>query len=162
MKVILGLCTNEVLFNATLSHSCFRRLWSGGKKDFLFIYLILSFIYLTPFIYFNAFLLLSSFSITPVVTVIYFFSSFFFLPVKGKNYSPHYFQACLSHSHSRKEMLCTEELSCSIFIYLYVVKIHQWFSHSFYLPESSAWILDTVCSYVECPDCQNVLLQVTC
>lgn len=93
-----------------------------------------------PFIYF---ILYSSYGYR-----IYFFSSVSSLAVKAKNYSPHYFQAFLSPSHSRKDMLCTEELSCYIPIYLCIVKIHQWFSYSFYFPESSAWILETVCFYI--------------
>lgn len=45
-----------------------------------------------------------------------------------------------SQFHSGKEMLWTE-LSSYFFFFL----VHQWFWDSFHLPESSTWLLDTVC-----------------
>lgn len=130
-------------FSMPLSHSGLQE--TTIMKKWFSLYFILPFIYLFPFIYCNAFPLFISFSIAPMVIVFIFFSSFSSLAVKGKNYSPHYFQAFLSQPHSRKEVLCMEELSCYILIYLCIVEIPQQFLHSFYLPESSAWIPETVC-----------------
>lgn len=135
MRIILGLCENEAAFRCPLSHSLLQEITIMKKMIFSLFH---SLIYLFPFIYCNAFPLFISFSIAPMVIVIYFFSSFSSLAVKGKNYSPYYFQAFLSQSYSRKEVLCMGELSCYILIYLCIVKIHQQFLYSFYLPESSA------------------------